>query len=104
MHGKDLRPNSIRSSLSEARVAILQDYYKILQDFRTFVPQPDNRMNRSPLGSIMVYKEHFRAGLHFSLYPFIVWLLNLYQVVPAQLTPNSITITYAFMLYVLIFR
>ena len=61
----------------------MQSYYKILRDFVIVVPYSSERLDRSPAGSIAVYEDHLKVGLHFSLHPFFIQIFNLYHVVPA---------------------
>lgn len=63
------------------------------------LPQPDERVDHPPLGTISVYDDHLKAGFQFPLHPFFVKIFNLYHVVPVQLTPNSILSICGFLVF-----
>lgn len=78
---EDLHSGQVKSFLKEFKVANLKNYDKISQDIQVSTSIFDDRMNRVPIGIIAIYKDHLKAGLHFSLQPFIIRIFNLYKVI-----------------------
>lgn len=67
---KELGPESIRSTITESRLASLWKYYKIPHDLLAFIPHSSERINKPPPGSIAMYEEQLKVGLHFPLHHF----------------------------------
>ena len=55
-------------------------------------PNEDGQIVHPPDGYIVVYEEFLCLGLRFFVHPFFANVLDLYEVVSTQLTPNSIKI------------
>ena len=50
---------------------------------------PEERVHNPPTGGVRVYEEALKAGLHFSLHPFIGKVLSKFSLSMGQVAPNS---------------
>ena len=84
------------SELFEVDIERLRGHYHISRQYRLMASDEDGWVVRPPNSYIAVYEEFLRLGLQFSIHPFFVNILDFYEVVPAQLTLNSIRILSSF--------
>ena len=68
---------------------MLQGFYFIPSDFWIELSDLGERVDHPPVGCLSVYEEALKAGLRFPLHTFVVQLMNVYRLSPAQITPNS---------------
>ena len=60
------------------------------------VPSPEDRVVSPPDGRLAIYQDALWGGLRFLIPEFVRNLFRFYNVVPTQLTPNSIRTVLAF--------
>ncbi|GAB2299594.1 hypothetical protein Dimus_033656, partial [Dionaea muscipula] len=84
-------------SISEVTFIVDEEFYNAITKifpisltYRYFQPL-DTEMADNPatVESIAIYYDHLLHGFRFPLYPFIVDILNAYNLIPAQLHANS---------------
>lgn len=68
------------------------DKHKFSNTFHINVLGPEDQVTSSLVDRLVVHEEFFYADLRFPLHPFIINILDLYQVVLAQLASNSFRI------------
>lgn len=90
------RPEGEVSTTTAKEVEDLGVRYRVPTFIRLFVPRPKNRVTSDHPSRIALYKEFFKCGLCLSLHSFILNLLDRYELVPTQLTPNSVRIICCF--------
>lgn len=84
-------------NVTEGELVRLRKTYQIPEDFYLYAPRSKDRVTSGPAGYLAVY-ENLRASLRFPLLPFICNVLHRYNVVPAQLDPNSFQILVSFVI------
>ena len=62
------------------------------------IPGVKSRAQLPPMGWFYVYKDQLLAGVRFPLHPFLLDLLNHYQMPLAQIAPNGVRILIRFLL------
>ncbi len=82
-------PEEVGSSLSEEELELIRSRFFFQPGFRLETAGPEDRVTQPPPGRIAVYRETLWAGLRFPAHEFVSNLLAEYQLVPAQLAPNS---------------
>ena len=91
-----LSPESQASDITESEVLWLQNHFQFPFEYEVSVPSPEDRVV-SPLdGRLAIYQDALWGGLQFSIPEFVQNLFRFYNVVPTQLTPNSIRMVLAF--------
>ena len=91
--GGEIGPESFRSVMIAADLKTVQGFCFILDKFRLILSMPEGRVHVPPMGCIRVYEEAMKAGLHFSLHPFIKRIMesfSLHLLVPSEFDCNSI--------------
>ena len=91
-----LPPESQASDITESEVLWLQDHFQFPVEYEVSVPGPEGRVVSPPDGRLAIYQDSLWRGLRFPIPEFVRSLLRFYNVVPAQLTPNSIRMVLAF--------
>ena len=61
----------------------------ILSEFGLSLASTDDRIYVPPAGSIRVYEEAMKAGLHFFLHPFVKSIMERFSLSLAQVASNS---------------
>ena len=84
------------SDITESEVLWLQDHFQFPVEYEVSVPGLEDRVVNPPDGRLAVYQDALWGGLRFPIPEFVLSLLRFYNVVPAQLTPNSIRMVLAF--------
>ncbi len=84
-----LGPEEVGSSLSGEELELICSRFFFQPGFRLETAGPGDRVTQPPPGRIAVYRETLWAGLRFPVHEFVSDLLAEYQLVPAQLAPNS---------------
>ena len=82
-------PESFESVLTQDDLRTLHGFYFILAEFEIKLAGPGERVDRPPPSCLGVYEEALKASLRFSLHSFVVQLMNVYHLSPAQIVPNS---------------
>ena len=82
-------PESFKLVLTQDDLGMLQRFYFILTEFEIKLVDLERRVNCPPSSCLDVYDESFKVGLQFSLHSFVVQLLNVYLLSPAQIMPDS---------------
>ena len=80
---------SFRLVLTRDDLEMFRRYYFIPVDFEIKLFDLGGRVDRPPVGCLGVYEEALKADLHFSLHSFVVQLMNVYHLLPAQIMSNS---------------
>ncbi|PKA58648.1 hypothetical protein AXF42_Ash008935 [Apostasia shenzhenica] len=60
-------------------------------------PSADLQLNRPPQGAICIYRAQVEYDLLLPPHPELREILNSFQLVPAQLSPNAIAYVYSFL-------
>ena len=89
-------PESQASDITESEVLWLQDHFQFPVEYEVSVPGPEDRVVNPPDGRLAIYQDALWGGLRFPIPEFVRSLLRFYNVIPAQLTPNSIRVVLAF--------
>ena len=74
--GEEVGPESFELVMTLADLEGLSSIYFISGEFGLTLASTDDRICFSPVGSVGVYKEAMKAGLHFPLHPFIKRVLG----------------------------
>ncbi len=82
-------PEEVGSSLSGEELELIRSRFFFQPGFRLETAGPEDRVTRPPPGRIAIHRETLWAGLRFPVHEFVNNLLVEYQLVPAQLAPNS---------------
>ena len=91
-----LPPESQSSDITESEVLWLQGHFHLPLEYEVSVPGPEDRVSSPPDGRLAVYQDFLWGGLRFPIPEFVRSLLRFYNVVLAQLTPNSIRMVLSF--------
>ena len=91
-----LPPELQASDITESEVLWLQDHFQFPVEYEVSVPSPEDRVVCPPDGRLAIYQDSLWGGLRFPIPEFVRSLFRFYNVVPAQLTPNSIRVVLAF--------
>ena len=67
----------------------LRGFCFILSEFHMALARPQERVHNPPTGGLGIYEEALKAGLRFSLYPFVVKLVDRFVLSLVQIVPNS---------------
>ena len=94
----EFRPSMIKSKISPRMLRKVRDHYRFPSYYLTSAPQSDERINNPLRGSFGLYVDHLKAGLGLPLHPFFLMVFEAYDIVPGQLTPNSIRTICAFVM------
>ena len=89
-------PELQASDITESEVLWLQDHFQFSVEYEVSVPGPEDRVVNPPDGRLAVYQDALWGGLRFRIPEFVRSLFRFYNVVSAQLTPNSIRVVLAF--------
>ncbi len=84
-----LGPGEVGSTLTEEELELVRSRFFFRPGFRLELAGSEGRVTRPPPGRIGVYIDALWAGLRFPFHKCVNDLLVEYQLVPAQLTPNS---------------
>ena len=98
--GTEIGSEYLRSVLTVADLDALRGSCFILGEFQMVLTGPQGRVHAPPVGSIGVYEEALKVGLHFFLHPFVGRLLERFDLSLAQVTPNSRRYIIGFLVYV----
>lgn len=60
----------------------ISDKYRFLGAYHLHLPRSKDQVTFDLLNQLAIYKEDLHASLQFSFHPFILNILDLYQVVP----------------------
>lgn len=77
------------STLSEEELSIIRARFFPESGFELELPEPARGAAEAPAECLAMFEETLLAGLRFPLPEFVVRLLKDYEIVPAQLVPNS---------------
>ena len=89
-------PGMITGKISLRMLEEVRDHYRFSSYYPMSTSQVDERINNPPRESFDLYVDHLKAGLRLPLHPFFIKVFEAYDVVPGQLTPNSIRTICAF--------
>lgn len=89
---------SMASTMTRRNIIRFRGIYKILYHIWISVPNPNDRVTSRLEGGITLYEAFLHVGLRFSLHPFILSLLDHYQLIPTQLVPNAFRIVSFFVI------
>ena len=82
-------PESLRLILAMVDHDALRGSCFILGEFQMILEGPQGRVHAPLAGSIGVYEEALKAGLCFTLHPFVGRIMERFELSLAQVTPNS---------------
>ena len=91
-----LPPELQASDISESEVLWLQSHFQFPLEYEVSVPGLEDTVVRPPDGRLAVYQDFLWGGLRFPVPEFVRSVFRFYNLVPAQLTPNSIRMVLAF--------
>ena len=91
-----LLPELQASDITESEVLWLQDHFQFSVEYEVSVPGPEDSVVNPPDGRLAIYQDALWGGLRFSISKFVRNLFRFYNVVPTQLTPNSIRLVLSF--------
>ena len=86
-------PSMIKSKISRRMLGKVRDHYKFPSYYPASAPQWINNPSKE---SFSIYVDHLMAELKLLLHPLFIKVFEAYDIVPGQLTPNSIRTIYAF--------
>ena len=84
------------SDIIESEVLWLQNHFQFPLEYEVSVPGLEDRVVNPPDGRLAIYQDALWGGLRFLIPEFVRSLFRFYNVVPAQLTSNSIQVVLAF--------
>ena len=87
--GTEIGPESFGSVMTIADHDTLWGSCFILGEFHMVLTGPQERVHHPPAGGLGIYEEALKAGLRFSLHPFVVKLVDRFALSLAQIAPNS---------------
>ena len=86
--GEGTDPKLFGSVLSREDLRSIRGFYFILAQFDIELAKPTERVHHPP-GQLDIYEETLKAGLGFSLHPFIIKLMKDYALNPSKIISNS---------------
>ena len=89
VEGNDSNPEGFGSELAVDDLGMAQGFCFIPAKFGVELARPKERVHQPPLGRLGIYEEALKAGLRFSLHPFIIKLIKDLTLNPSQTVPNS---------------
>ena len=91
-----LPPESQASDITEFEVFWPQNHFQFPLEYEVSVSGLEDRVVNPPDGRLAIYQDALWGSLRFPISKFVWSLFRFYNVVPAQLTPNSIRMVLAF--------
>lgn len=91
-------PVSVASTMIQEDVIHLQGMHRVPDHIRITTSNHSDRVTPSPEGGIALYEGFLHTELCLPLHPFILSLLDHYQLVPVQLAPNAFRIICSFII------
>ena len=82
-------PESFRSVMTITDLKKLQSLCFILGEFGLTLASRNDRIHVPPVGSVGVYEEAIKAGLHFLVDPFVKRVMGRFSLSLAQVVPIS---------------
>ena len=76
-------------SLDDETLSRFRDGFQFLERVRVCPPHGEERACHFSLGEVCFYKAAILCGLRFFIHPFILELLDRFDIAPRQLIPNS---------------
>ncbi|GAB2286224.1 hypothetical protein Dimus_020646 [Dionaea muscipula] len=87
------------SILTAGDVEDFNDAFPLPVDYQYVLPQPGNTVVDIDLANtVAIHFEALRGGLRLPLHPFIRAILNLHNLLPGHLTPNTYTVIVAYII------
>ena len=87
--GEEVSPECFESVMTTADLERLRSLCFILGEFGLTLASRDDRIHVLSAGSIRVYEEAMKAGLHFPLHPFVKRVMRRFSLSLAQVALNS---------------
>ena len=78
-----------REALDPDTLFRFRDRFQFPEEVRICLPRKGEKACHFLLGEVCFYEAAFRCGLRFPVHPFIMELLNDFNVTPGKLMPNS---------------